>query len=137
MTQFHTDLSISRWNSFSFVEQMANIGSEVIRTLQWRSKGNKEYSKKSFYRALELIDLTLQTPLPVHRLQEIARLRSVLVDDIEGNNTFQSTDRLWNSYFLAFTYAAARARHTEGVPTAASSATAPAPAAKTTQTRYF
>ena len=108
MTIQHQDLSNGRWATLSFAEQMANIGSEVIRAINWRSKGNKLYSTQAFYRALELCDLTLQTPLPLHRLSEIARLQSALVDDFAGKNTFQSTDQSWNSYFLAFTFLASK-----------------------------
>jgi hypothetical protein len=41
----HRGLAEGRWAEFSFVEQMANVGSEVER---------------AFERSLELLDLTLQ-----------------------------------------------------------------------------
>jgi len=33
----HKELAAGRWNKLSFVEQMANVGSEVERTINWRS----------------------------------------------------------------------------------------------------
>ena len=56
----HRSLESGKWAELSFMEQMANIGSEVSRTSKWKEKGNAERSQSAFYRALELIDLTLE-----------------------------------------------------------------------------
>ena len=40
-------------------EQMGNIGSEVSRAINWRNKGNGEFSARAAARALELLDLSL------------------------------------------------------------------------------
>jgi hypothetical protein len=88
---------------------MANIGSEVERTIKWKNK-NKEYSDKALERALELIDLTLADPKNRSRLREVARMREVLVDYFYYNNIYGSTDELWRKYFYSFNYAAALAR---------------------------
>lgn len=49
----HQNAASGRWFIFSLIEQMANIGSEVIRAISWRNKKNPEYSKlaweKYFY----------------------------------------------------------------------------------------
>ena len=55
----HKDLAAGHWQELSFFEQMANVGSEVERTISWKNKGNLEYSQKAFERALELLDLTI------------------------------------------------------------------------------
>lgn len=102
----HKGLAAGRWEGLSFVEQMANIGSEVERALNWRSKNNVDYSQKAFERALELIDLTLKNTKSFARLKEIARLREATVDYFFGTNQFRSTERLWRNYFSPFTYAA-------------------------------
>jgi len=39
--------------------QMANLGSEVFRTINWRKKGSEDDSQRAFFRALELLDLTI------------------------------------------------------------------------------
>jgi hypothetical protein len=39
------------------IEQLANIGSEVERALNWRDKGNLIYSQRALEGALELIGL--------------------------------------------------------------------------------
>ena len=43
-----------------FISQMANIGSEVGRTLKWKQKGNTALAKNAFIRALDLFDLTIK-----------------------------------------------------------------------------
>jgi hypothetical protein len=87
---------------------MANIGSEVERALSWREKGNTEYSRTAFERALELVDLTLANPARPSCIKEVARLREALVDYFHGTNEFGSTESSWRKYFLYFAYAARR-----------------------------
>ena len=95
-----------RWNQLSFVEQMANIGSEVERALNWRAKSNPAYSQKAFERALELFDFTLDGSKDSARLKEVARAREAAVDYFNGENEYKSTEASWRKYFLAFNYAA-------------------------------
>ena len=104
----HQGLSSGRWDQLSFFEQMANIGSEVERALNWRAKNNAAYSQKAFERALELIDLSLGSVLGFARLKELARIRETMVDYFFGINEFMSTDASLRKYFLPFTYAARR-----------------------------
>lgn len=104
MTQ-HKELAAGRWKKMPLCEQMANIGSEVERALNWRAKNNAVYSKNAFERALELADLTLETVSSFARLKEIARMREALVDYFTGQNQFGSTEISWRKYFAHFTYA--------------------------------
>lgn len=105
MTTFHKDLSPTRWFKMSIFEQMANIGSEVYRAISWREK-DKKLSKGAFWRALELIDLTVEDPKNKKRLKEILRMREALVDYFVGDNQYRSTAESWNKYFYSFNYAA-------------------------------
>ena len=102
----HEELASGRWNKLSFFEQMANIGSEVERTIKWRDKNNKEYSDMAFERALELIDLTITDPKNVSKLKEVVRAREALADYFAFNNEYHSTDKSWQNYFYAFSWAA-------------------------------
>ena len=110
MSYEHKDLAAGRWKTLPLVEQMANIGSEVERAINWRAKNNPEYSKKAFERALELLDLTLDSVKEFPKLKEIARVREAIVDFFAGTNEYGSSDMLWKKYFLHFTYAARRGR---------------------------
>ena len=80
-------VTLEELKQMPFIEQMANIGSEVER-------------------ALELTDLTLESVSGFPRLKELARMREALVDSFCGSNQFKSSDELWRKYFLNFTYAA-------------------------------
>ena len=108
MSYQHKDMAAGRWSQLSFLEQMANIGSEVERALNWRVKKNTDYSQKAFERALELIDLTLDNDKNYAHLKEIARMREAIVDYFSGVNQFMSSEGSWRSYFLPFTYASRR-----------------------------
>jgi len=108
MSYQHKDLAAGRWSQLSFLEQMANIGSEVERALNWRIKKNADYSQKAFERALELIDLTLDNDKNYAHLKEVARMREAIVDYFSGVNQFMSSESSWRNYFLPFTYASRR-----------------------------
>jgi hypothetical protein len=102
----HQELAAGRWQQLTFLEQMANIGSEVARTINWRKKNNTAYSNLAFDRALELLDLTIAAAQKASQLRELLRVREALVDYFVFDNTYQSNDKAWQDYFLAFNYAA-------------------------------
>lgn len=103
-TIYHKDLE-KRWHNFSLVEQMANIGAEIGRTINWKSKGKKELSTNAFYRGLELIDFTVKDKKNKNSLKEILRVREILVDFFMGENVYKSTNILWENCFHFFNLA--------------------------------
>ena len=105
MSYQHKQLANGRWFELTFFEQMANIGSEVERSINWSEK-NKEYSFKAVERALELVKLTISDTRNRQRLKELTRLYEVLVDYFYADNKFSSSEKLWHNYFHAFSYAA-------------------------------
>lgn len=105
MSYQHKNLAAGRWNQLPFLEQMANIGSEVERALKWHAKNNTAYCKQAAERALELMDLSLDSATNFARLKELARLREAIVDYFFGTNEFMSTEESWKKYFSSFTYA--------------------------------
>ena len=106
MSYQHAELAAGRWSQLTFLEQMANIGSEVERALNWRLKNHPLYSQRAFERALELMDLTLESIENPARLREVARARELLVGFFLGTNEAASTEASWRSYFSHFTHAA-------------------------------
>lgn len=85
-------LNDERWKSMSFVEQMANIGSEVGRTAKWVQKGKPSMAEGAFVRALELIDLTLKygrmnSPFRGTMLKELCRIRELFCEAYEISDT--------------------------------------------------
>ena len=114
MSTAHTELAGGRWHTFSLVEQLANVGSEVERAINWSKKDRPEYSMNAFYRGLELLDLTIADPRHRRRLKELTRLREVLLDYFVGPNEFGSSELAWHRYFHAFGMAAAIRKESSG-----------------------
>lgn len=104
MKKIHKDLENSRWYGFSFYEQMSNVGSEVERAINWRKKGNKQYSYMAFERMLELLDMTISDQRNKKSLRELCRLREILIDYLWGENIYQSKETPTKNYFYAFNY---------------------------------
>lgn len=101
----HKKLSQGRWKKLSFFEQMANIGSEVERAINWKNKGSAEDSQLAFERALELIDLTIADEKNRKRLRELTRVRENLVDYFICGNNYSSSEENWKNYFYSFALA--------------------------------
>jgi len=108
VTVQHTQLAAGRWNSLSFLEQMANIGSEVERAINWRAKKKEEYAIKAFERALELMDLTLVSVSKPTRLKEVARARDEVAAFFTENRSSFLDGASLKKYFFYFTLAARR-----------------------------
>lgn len=107
----HKDLAAGRWLELSFVEQMANIGSDVERALNWRNKNRRDYGERAFERALELLELTIADKRNRGgRLKELLRLKETLADYFFSDNTYSSSEKLWRNYFGAFAFAARTGR---------------------------
>ncbi len=110
MSAQHQELASGRWQTFSLVVQLANVGSEVERALAWQAKGNVEYRDRALERGLELLGLTIADPRHRHRLKELTRLRELLLDYFWGENEYGSDEQSWRRYFGAFGMAAALER---------------------------
>ena len=106
MPYIHKQLANGRWFELSLAEQMANIGSEVGRALNWKTQGREELMQKALERGLELFDLTISDSRWQKRLKEILRAREVVCDYFVGGNTYQSTPESLEKYFLTFALAA-------------------------------
>ena len=78
MPIIHKNLATGHFSQMSFCEQMANIGSEVERALNWKERNNDDYSQKAFERALDLIGITMAGITDLSRLKELSRIREVL-----------------------------------------------------------
>lgn len=104
----HKQLADGKWNELSLCEQMANIGSEVHRAINWKEKNNDIYSQKAFDRALELFGFTIDDPKNLKRLKEILRAKELFIDFFAGNNIYNQTINDWQKYFFAFNMACSR-----------------------------
>ena len=111
MTYLHQDLDIKKWQNLSFFYQMASIGTEIGRAINWRQK-DKNKSDSSFERGIELLDLTIEDKKNHDgKLKELCLLREVLVDYFVYENIYDSNDKQWNNYFYGFNHAVAVGRN--------------------------
>lgn len=90
-----------KWQQLPLVEQLANIGAEVGRAMNWKER-NKQMSLNALYRALELFDFTIDDPKNRSRLSEILRARECILDYLLGDNTYHTTKEQWEKYFFYF-----------------------------------
>jgi len=104
-TVFHKELTQDKWNKSDLLHQMANIGSEFERAINWREKSKIE-SDAAIDRLFELIDLTIDDPKNKARLKEIVRLREVLADLLVFGNEYKSDINKTKDYFYQFNWAA-------------------------------
>jgi len=101
----HKKLSEGRWYELSLMEQLGNIGSEVLRTARQKGKDEKLFWG-AVERALELFDLTLSDPRWKGRRREIARAREVFCDTVYGGHLYKSSFSDLVRYFDQFALAA-------------------------------
>ncbi len=99
----HKELAMGRWFQLSLAEQLANIGSEVVRTGKWQNK-DKDIFWGAVERALELFDLTLTDIRWRGRLREIARIKELFCDALLGSKDYKTTLKDLERYFLPFAF---------------------------------
>lgn len=109
MVFIHQELSQGRWQKLSLAEQIGNIGSELARAGSWDEKKMAEQKKQALTRALELIDLTLDSvrQQPTH-LKEIARLREVVAGLFVGGTEIYASFADLEKFYLPFAILARR-----------------------------
>ncbi|MEK9183996.1 MAG: hypothetical protein AAB890_02905 [Patescibacteria group bacterium] len=106
----HQGLTKEKWQELPFFNQMANIGAEIGRAINWKEK-DKNKSLNAFEWGLELLDLTIEDKKNNDgKLKELCLLREVLIDYFYFDNIYGSTDEKWNEYFYGFNYASAVAK---------------------------
>lgn len=107
MTRLNGNLTKEMWQKLNFFDQMANIGAEIGRAINWYLK-DKQRSDASFERGLELLDLTISDKKNHTQscLKELCRLKEfLLIDYFYFKNVYGSNGRKWQNYFYAFEYA--------------------------------
>lgn len=109
--RIHKGLTPEHWFSFSLFQQLANVGCDIERVIQWKKAGNAQYSQDAFERAMELLDFTIADPKNRGpKRKEMLRVREALIDFFVYDNEYSSTNEAWQEYFFNFAYADAIAR---------------------------
>ena len=106
----HADLASGRWAEMPFAEQMGNIGSEISRAIRWQAKEKPERMEQCVFRALELLDLTIDATSKDNRskLKELCRAREEICDFFLADNELCSSPEQIMKYYDAFALAAQR-----------------------------
>ena len=97
-------MSAERWQKLSFVEQMANIGSEVYRSINWSRRKDDRF-QAAFERALELFYLTADDKRWIGRYKEITRSRDMFCTLLLNPENYKKPEDeldFLNRYFLEF-----------------------------------
>jgi len=102
---YHPLIAQEKWNLLSLVEQMANIGSEVSRAINWKER-DVESMRMAVYRALELLTLSIKDPKNARGLKELLRVKECVADYFLGDNVYKFTDTWWQKYFMEYAIAA-------------------------------
>jgi hypothetical protein len=98
-----------RWERFSLLEQMANIGSEVERAIRAHEASNESRWMNALTRALDLFDLTAASPRwRGPRRREILRAREEFCRLFFDPDISPQSAAGLKRYFLAFAVAARR-----------------------------
>ena len=105
MNYQHSSQAAGAWFELSFYEQMGNIGSEVGRARKWQYKNQKLF-ENSFFRAIELLSLTIDDKRWTSRLKELCRVKEVLGDAFYGGELYKSDFQSLEKYFYHFALAA-------------------------------
>lgn len=107
----HDVLAAGRWLTLTLTEQLANIGSEVVRAFRARDAGRTDRSDRALTRALELFDLTAADERwRGARRRETLRVREYLCRAFFTDGEEPAATDFLTRYFLQFAVAARRNR---------------------------
>jgi hypothetical protein len=100
-----------RWGTFTLMEQLANVGSEVDRAIRAHAAGRTSRFDLALERALELFDYTAADDRwRGHRCREILRAREEFCRLFFDDDVPPESGAGLQRYFLQFATAAARQR---------------------------
>lgn len=106
MAYQHKYLARGRWAEMTISEQLANVGSEISRALNWQKKNRKNYCSKAVVRALELISMSIDSVTVKSHIKELTRLREVIIDYFYCDNEYGTSAAMLEKYFYHFNVAA-------------------------------
>lgn len=103
------ELAAGRWQTLSIVEQLANTGSEVERTIRAHESGRLDRRDNAMRRARELLDLTAaDARWRGRRRREVLRAREYFCRPVFDPEIESDAGEFLRKYFLAFAVAARR-----------------------------
>ncbi|MDD5217867.1 MAG: hypothetical protein PHN49_08965 [Candidatus Omnitrophica bacterium] len=76
--KYHPGLTVDKWSSLTFSQQILNVVSELNRCKNWIKDSHPLLMRESLARALELIDLTIACAPRPNAVKELLRCREAL-----------------------------------------------------------
>lgn len=108
-TPRYPGLAASRWETFTLVEQLANVGSEVERAIRAHEGHRHERWEQALDRALELFDLTAADKRwHGRRRREILRARELFCSLFFADDVAAGSAAYIRKYFMEFAVATRR-----------------------------
>lgn len=104
MASEHLELARESWAKLSLVEQLANIGSEVSRSI--KARGNHTRYWGAVTRALDLFYLTIADPRWKGRRKEMLRVRELFCAAVLESNEYNTSLEDLDKYFYYFALSA-------------------------------
>ncbi len=101
MNIFHRKSAQEKWQKFSLIEQLANIGSEVSRAEKWQGKDENIFWN-AVSRVLELFDMTLYSNKDKKALNEIVKIKELFCDAVLGSKDYGTDLKDLEKYFFNF-----------------------------------
>ena len=107
MSNYRVDMDM--WRELTFVQQMANIGAEVGRSIKATRKNQTNRANSAIDRALELLYATIECNTSGHhgRLKELLRIRDEYLKLFFEGTFDQDADNI-EKYFMHFATAESR-----------------------------
>lgn len=90
------------WFTMPVGIQLANVGSEVNRAIQWKKRGNEQRAVNFCNKAIEFLKLIKEDPKNEHRKRELDFCIEELKDYFLGENIWKTTDETLMKYYDAF-----------------------------------
>ena len=90
------------WFNMPVSLQLANVGSEVNRAIQWKKRGNEDRKISFCNKAIEFLELTKKDLKNRFRVGELDFCIEELKDYFLGENIYNTTDEMLMKYYDAF-----------------------------------
>ena len=91
-----------KWFTFPVKTQMANVGSEVLRAIKWKNKGDKQKEYSFYEKAQDFLMLTIRDPKNFACLNELKLCSAELNDFFIGNNIYGTSETVLKKYYDSF-----------------------------------
>lgn len=95
------DQSLS-WYNMPVKMQLANVGSEVNRALNWKKRGNEQRTVSFCNKAIEFLEIMKTDKKNHNRIGELNFCIEELKDFFLGDNIYGTTDEALMKYYDAF-----------------------------------